>query len=67
MPDPSLHGNGFTCPACALQRETDLERTRFGSLKIDCNICNGTGRIAKTITQIYTESVALAQQHHWRL
>ncbi len=67
MHDPSLHGNGYTCPACALQRETDLERTTFGSLKIDCNYCNGTGRVAKSITQIYAESVAGARQRYWKL
>ena len=52
MPDPTLHGNGYTCPACELRREVDQQRTVFGSSDIPCNQCNGIGRIANTAAQI---------------
>lgn len=65
MPDPTLHGNGYTCPACELRREADRQRTAFGSTDIPCNQCNGTGRIAKTAAQIVAEQVAWAREHYW--
>ncbi len=65
MPDPTLHGNGYTCPACELRREADRKCSAFESSDIPCNQCNGIGRIAKTAAQIVAEQVAWAREHHW--
>lgn len=65
MADPFLHGNGYPCPACELQREADRERTVFGSkVRPPCNNCEGTGRIAKPKAQIVSEQVASARIHY---
>ncbi|WP_376872313.1 hypothetical protein [Albirhodobacter sp. R86504] len=65
MPDPTLHGNGHTCPACELRREADRARTVFGSSDTPCNQCNSIGRIAKSAAQIVSEEVAWAREHYW--
>ncbi|KIC42213.1 hypothetical protein RA27_02115 [Ruegeria sp. ANG-R] len=65
MPDPSLHGNGEDCPACALRREADRDRTVYGSARLDCNNCHGTGRIAYTVRQVYEIQLAEARKHYW--
>jgi len=66
MPDPSLHGNGYTCTACELRRAADRERTVFGSKAgVECNQCDGTGRIAKTAAQIVAEQAEWAREHYW--
>ena len=66
MPDPTLHGNGYTCTACELRRETDRARRVFGSnTGIDCNHCNGTGRIAFTLREIYEFQLADARRYYW--
>lgn len=68
MPDPSLHGNGYTCPACELQREADREYTVFGSRNgKPCNQCNGTGRIAFTLRETYELQLADAHKFYWSM
>ncbi len=60
MPDPSLHGNGKTCPGCALRREADPWKK-----EVDCNICGGTGRIAFTVMDVYQRQLAEARKYYW--
>ena len=66
MPDPSLHGNGYNCPACELRREEDRKRTTLGSKTgRKCNHCNGTGRIAFTLRETYELQLADARKYYW--
>jgi len=66
MPNPSLHGNGYTCPACELRREEDRKRTAVGSKTgPKCNRCNGTGRIAFTLRETYELQLADARKYYW--
>lgn len=67
MPNPYLCGNGYNCPACGLRRETDRDRTILGSGRIDCNHCNGTGRIAHTEREANDLQLADARRHHWKI
>lgn len=61
MGDPTLHGNGEPCPACALRREADPWQAK----EHPCNLCGGTGRIAWTVPDIIARHVAWAREHHW--
>ena len=65
VPDPFLHGNGYSCPACELRREET--HGIGGRLDISCNQCGGTGRIARPILDIIADAVAEARIHHWKL
>ncbi|MBT2130092.1 hypothetical protein [Aliiroseovarius lamellibrachiae] len=66
MPDPTLHGNGKTCPACELRREADRQRRALGSKEAPpCNHCNGTGRIAFTEHEVYALQLADARKYYW--
>lgn len=63
MPDPTLHGNGYDCPACELRRK---EAHGIGRRhNIPCNQCHGKGRIARPIPDIIADAVAEAREHHW--
>jgi hypothetical protein len=67
MADPNLHGNGYPCHACELQRQADREGTVLGSkARPLCNNCQSTGRIANLETQIVSEHVAWARIHYWK-
>lgn len=57
MANAALHGNGKPCPDCKGQR--DIHRWP------KCSKCKGTGRIAKTKSQIIADSVKWARKHYW--
>lgn len=65
MPDPTLHGNGFDCPACELRRAEARRTSILGPRAIPCNRCGGTGRIARPVADIVADHVAWARQHYW--
>lgn len=47
MPDLTLHGNGYSYPACEFQRETDQQQSVFGSTDTPRNQHNTHVRLAK--------------------
>lgn len=61
MPDPTLHGNGEDCPACALRRD-ELRAAAAVDQVVPCNFCGGTGR---AVVEIIREAVAWAGEHYW--
>lgn len=65
MVDKTLHGNGFTCPACQLRHQT---APFFGTLlgPTPCNFCDGTGRLPRQIEDIIAGQIAEARKHHWK-
>lgn len=63
MVDIALHGNGRNGPACALRRAACLDL--FGAGGIDCNLCDGKGRIARPIEDIIGDHVRWARDHYW--
>lgn len=65
MPDPTLHGNGWTCPACELRREVSGREIAPGPLRAPCNACGGSGRIARSAEEIVADHVEEAARHHW--
>lgn len=67
MPDPSLHGNGYTCPACELRREEGRSLSGFGPDATPCNMCNDTGRMAYSVREVYHRQLADARDHYWSM
>ena len=67
MPDPTLHGNGYHCPACELRRAEACRRSAFGPRDIPCNRCNGTGRIAYSLRETYERQLADARAFYWSM
>ena len=65
QPDPTLHGNGTPRPACELRREEAAARKWAGPGKVECNHCNGLGRIPRPIEAIYADQLAEAHKHYW--
>jgi len=63
MPDPTLHENGYRCPACELRREA--RHGIGGKLDIPCNQCDSTGRIALSTQHIVDNHVRWAREHYW--
>ncbi len=63
-PDPTLHGNGQDCPACALQREATDPGAVLRPVP-PCNLCGGRGRLAFTAAQIIETTTAEARRTHW--
>lgn len=64
MADPNLHENGMTCPSCELRRE-EVNKQIGGKVKVPCNQCGGTGRIAFAESQIVQTSANWARVHYW--
>lgn len=62
MADPTLHGNGDRCPACALRRAS---RSPWDSARVVCNACGGTGRQARSDAEIVAAHVDWARAHYW--
>lgn len=62
MPDPTLHGNGQDCPACALQREAQ-DTAAVLRPAVACNLCGGAGRIAIPTADIIAHHCADAREH----
>ena len=65
MPDPTLHGNGDNCEACALQREESQATRTFYRTGFQCNRCGGTGRIPRDTARIVADHVEEARKHYW--
>jgi hypothetical protein len=65
MADPTLHGNGWTCPACELRREVSGREIAPGRLEAPCNACGGSGRIARPVSEIIEHHAAQAALHYW--
>lgn len=64
MADPTLHGNGDDCPACALRRD-ELRAAAAVDQLVPCNFCGGTGRVGRAVVEIIREAVAWAAEHYW--
>ena len=64
MADPTLHGNGEPCPACALRREGE-DTTAVLRPEVPCNACGGTGRAGFTDEMIIAAAAAWAREHYW--
>lgn len=64
MPDPSLHGNGYDCPACALRREDQAAGLMRRQI-IPCNACGGLGRVPRRPLEIVQEAAAEARRSYW--
>lgn len=64
MPDPTLHGNGEPCPACALRREA-MDQGAIIRPDTPCNVCAGSGRLGYATAYIVALTVAEARRIHW--
>ena len=64
MADPSLHGNGKPCPACALRRE-EHDLGEVLRPETPCNLCGGAGRIPIPPMEIVAASAAWAAEFYW--
>lgn len=64
MPDPTLHGNHDTCPACALQQEAQDKRA-INRTTVRCQLCRGFGFIPLSSEEIIRRMVAEACRLHW--
>lgn len=64
MPDPTLHGNHDTCPACELRREMQ-DTAPISRTAIPCNVCGGTGFLPLSSVEIVRRTVDEARRLYW--
>ncbi|MCL4069029.1 hypothetical protein M3484_20945 [Pseudomonas sp. GX19020] len=64
MADPTLHGNGYACPACEMRREVE-DKTQILRPKVPCNVCAGLGRLGYTEAEIVARTVEEARRVYW--
>ena len=64
MPDASLHGNGYACPACELRRDAE-DRGAVLRPVAPCNVCKGSGRIGHGAAEICARTVEEARRIYW--
>ncbi|AZB63899.1 hypothetical protein EBL87_09180 [Cereibacter sphaeroides] len=64
MPDPTLHGNHDTCPACQLRREMQ-DTAPISRPAIPCNVCGGTGFLPLSSVEIVRRTVDEARRLYW--
>ncbi len=67
MPDLRLIGNSYPCPACALRRAalppaSPMDRA---PALVECQLCDGFGRLALDPAEIVARDVAWARAHYW--
>lgn len=64
MTDYTLHGNNEKCPACELRQEA-LDRSMLLRLKIECQVCNGTGLLPLSDAEIVRRTCEEARRIYW--
>ncbi len=64
MTDYTLHGNGEACPACELRREM-IDTAMILRPVIQCQVCNGTGRLPLSDVEIVRRTVEEARRIYW--
>lgn len=64
MADPSLHGNGYPCPACEMRREAQ-DKGAILRPETPCNACGGLGRLAYSDAEIVARTVEEARRLYW--
>lgn len=64
MADPTLHGNGYACPACEMRREVEDMRAVLRPA-VPCNVCAGTGRLGYSDAEIVRRTVEVARRLYW--
>lgn len=64
MADPTLHGNGYACPACELRREAE-DKGAILRPDVPCNVCGGLGRLGYSDAEIVRRTVDEARRLYW--
>lgn len=65
-PDSTLTGNADACPACTLRREAlPVDPMAERPAHVDCQLCDGSGRLPVEAAELVARAVAWAREHYW--